>query len=75
MYEGMKKAVGPSAIKTAPIKSAEGQIIIDRSKQMERWVEHYQELYSRVTTVTEPALNRTQALPVMNELDVPPTID
>ena len=75
MYEGMKKAFGPSAIKIAPLKSAEGQIINDRSKQMERWAEHYQELYSRETTVTEPALESTRALPKMDKLDVPPTID
>ena len=50
MYEGIKKAFGPSAIKTAPLKSAEGQITNDRSKQMKRWAEHYQELYLRETT-------------------------
>ena len=59
MYEGMKRAFGPSAVRSAPLKSAEGQVITDRSKQMERWAEHYQELYSRETTVTDSALNKT----------------
>ena len=75
MYEGMKKVFGPSAIKTAPLKSAEGDIIKDRSKQMERWAEHYQELYSRETIVTNTALENTLLLPEMNELDEPPTIE
>ncbi|XP_047496567.1 uncharacterized protein LOC125044159 [Penaeus chinensis] len=44
MYEGIKKASGPSTIKTAPLKSAE-------------------------------ALENTPPLPVMDELDVPPTIE
>ena len=44
MYEGMTKAFGPSTINTAPLKSAEGDINKDRSKQMERWAKHYQEL-------------------------------
>ena len=29
MYEGMKKAFGPSVIKTAPLKSATGEIRLD----------------------------------------------
>ena len=75
MYEGMKRAFGPSTVKSAPLKSAEGQIINDRTKQMERWAEHFQELYSRVTTVTDSALEKARALPEMDELDAPPTMD
>ena len=40
-HEGMKKALGPSARKTAPMKSSTGEIITDRRKQMDRWAEHY----------------------------------
>ena len=36
MYEGMKKAFGPSTIKSAPLKSAEGDSIKDCNKQMEK---------------------------------------
>ena len=75
MYEGMERAFGPSTVKSAPLKSADGQIIKDRTKQMERWAEHFKELYSRVTTVTDSALEKVRALPEMNELDAPPTID
>ena len=44
MFEGIKKATGPRISKTAPIKSKEGTIITDKTKQLERWVEHYAEL-------------------------------
>ena len=74
MYERMKKAFGPSAIKIAPLKSTTGEIITDHGKQMERWAEHYQELYSRETTVTNTAIENT-TLPTMEELDTPPTVD
>ena len=43
----MKKALGPSAQKTAPLKSSAGETIADRSKQLDRWAEHYQDLYLR----------------------------
>ena len=75
MYEGMKKAFGPSIVKTAPLKSTSGEIITDRAKHMERWAEHYQELYSRETTVTDRAIENTPSLPVMEELDTPPTVE
>ncbi|RXN35706.1 RNA-directed DNA polymerase from mobile element jockey-like protein [Labeo rohita] len=75
MYEGMKKAFCPSAIKTAPLKSTSGEIITDRSKQMERWAEHYQELYSRENIVTDTAIRNIMPLPIMEELDSPPTIE
>ena len=75
MYEGMKKAFGPSIVKTAPFKSTSGEIITDRAKQMERWAEHYQELYSRETTVTDRAIENTPSLLVIEELDTPPTVE
>lgn len=36
MFDSMKKAFSPSAIKIASLKSASGDIITDRGKQMER---------------------------------------
>ena len=40
---------------------------------MERWVEHYQELYSNESTITDTAIGLTSLLPIMEELDIPPT--
>lgn len=38
MYDGIKKALGPSHRTIAPLKSAPGEIITDRSKQLDCWV-------------------------------------
>lgn len=75
MYEGMKRAFGPSVTKIAPLKSTSGHIIKDRDKQMERWTEHYGELYSRENTVTVKAMENTTSLSTIEELDSPPTIE
>ena len=75
MYAGIKQATGPVATKSAPLKTKEGDIIIDKKKQMERWVEHYLELYSTQNVVTEAALNAIDQLPVMEELDEEPTVE
>ena len=50
-----------------------GEIIKDERKQIERWVEHYLELYSIENTVAEEALNSIQLMPIMVELDSEPT--
>ena len=58
-----------SAVSFAPLKTTSGKIITDHTKQKERWAEHYQELY------TETAVENTNPLPVMEELDDPPTTE
>ena len=75
MYEGIKKALGPVQSKTAPLKSTTGELITDKGKQMERWVEHYSDLYSRENTVSPAALEAIECLPIMEELDAEPTIE
>ena len=75
MYDGIKQALGPTQKKTAPLKSATGEVIHDRDQQMERWVEHYTEVYARENVVTEDALNAIECLAELEELDREPTID
>jgi len=36
MYDGIKKATGPSIKKSAPLKATSGETITDKTKQMER---------------------------------------
>ena len=62
--------------KTAPLKSLSGEIITDKQKQLERWIEHYYStllLYSRHNTVTQSAIDATADLLVMLGLDTEPT--
>ncbi|XP_063595337.1 uncharacterized protein LOC134772300 [Penaeus indicus] len=75
MYNGIKMTMGPAQNKTAPLKSTTGEIITDKGQQMQRWVEHYSELYSRQNVVTSAALNAIERLPVLEELDTEPTIE
>ena len=75
MYDGIKKALGPMQSKMAPLKSTTGEVITDQGRQMERWVEHYSDLYSRENTVTPSALGAIRCMPIMEELNVEPTMD
>ena len=42
---------------------------------MERWVEHYLELYSTQNVVTDAALDAISQLPILEELDDEPTVE
>ena len=75
MYDGLKQAIGPMQLGTATLKSATGDAIKDKSKLMERWVEHYSELYSRMNVVSEEALMAIESLSIMDELDSEPTLE
>ncbi|CAH1239091.1 Hypp5708 [Branchiostoma lanceolatum] len=68
MYNGIKKALGPTVKKTAPLKSLSGEKITDQKEQMSQ-------LYSRETSVSDTVLNSLEDLPIMEELDVMPTIE
>ena len=75
MYDGMKKAFGPSTTKIAPLKSTTGYIVTDQGKQMERWAEQYQELYLRENIVTDSAVKSTCILAILEELEVTPSVE
>ena len=42
---------------------------------MDRWVEHYTDLYSRQNHITQDALENIESLPIMLELDNKPTLE
>ncbi|KAI8495103.1 hypothetical protein Bbelb_270890 [Branchiostoma belcheri] len=72
MYSLMKVALGPRVSKTAPLKTKEGEAITDKTKQLDRWVEHYSELYSK-EIAEKPRLEEVlPAYPELAELDAMP---
>ena len=62
-------------LRTAPLKSATGDAIKDKFKQMERWVEHFSECYSGMSVVSEEALMAMESLSTMDKLDSKPTLE
>ena len=75
MYDGIKKALGPTLNKTALLRSSAGEVITDRGHQLERWVEHYSDIYSRENIVSPSALDAVECLLTMEELDTEPTLE
>ena len=73
MYQKIKIATGKATQKTAPLKSKSCDIISDKPKQLERWMEHYLELHSHENKISQQALDALESLPVMKKLDAKPT--
>ncbi|XP_068707859.1 uncharacterized protein [Montipora foliosa] len=75
MDAGINQATGKPVKKTAPLKSKTEEVITAQDQQLERWVEHYLDLYSRINTVSQEALDAIEDLPVLQELDAEPTTE
>uniref|UniRef100_H3A800 Reverse transcriptase domain-containing protein n=1 Tax=Latimeria chalumnae TaxID=7897 RepID=H3A800_LATCH len=70
-YDGIKEALGPTCKKTANLKAKDGTILTDRKEQLDRWTEHYKELYSKDAIICDTAL---AAIPQL-ELDQTPMLE
>ena len=61
MYADIKKVFGPTIKKTLELKASTGEVITDKKLQMERWIERYQELYSREIEVNEATIESIES--------------
>jgi len=75
MYYGIMKALGPVQNKTTPLKSSPEEIITDRDRQIERWVEHYSNLHSIQNIDFTSAIDAIDSQPTMGELDAELTLE
>ena len=75
MYNGIKKAIGPTISKSAPLKSKSGDMIFDKTKKLEKWVENCSELYPSENTVSQSALEAIERLTTLQKLDDPPSLE
>ena len=73
-YAALKEVYGPTRGTVEPVKSSDGnQVFSDKENILMRWKEHYQQLLNRQGNVAEDALTNIEQMPIMSELDEPPT--
>ncbi|KAG7305186.1 hypothetical protein JYU34_009222 [Plutella xylostella] len=75
MYQGIKRAIGPTKRKRAAIKDLDGNPIADKNEELTRWAQHYSNLYSQEVDIHPDALAIFATHSVVTELDNPPTGD
>ena len=69
-----KEGIGSYPVQYDPLSSS-GEIMTDKGQQMERWMDNYSDFYSRENTVSLGALDVTECLPTMDELDSEPLVE
>ena len=64
MYDGIRKAVGPTRKLTSPLQSATEEILHNRDEQLGRLIQHFALLYYKQNTITDAALKHMENLPI-----------
>ena len=74
MFAGIKTATGPTVQGCGVLKRKDGSIIDDKAQKLERWIEHYSELYGPVGTADHQYIEQLPNLPERDVLDTPPDL-
>lgn len=72
-YQGLKAVYGPRAVGSAPVKSLDGITLTDRTKILERWVEHFKSVLNQPSSFDEAVLSEIPQWPLASHLDDVPT--
>ena len=73
-YEALKAVYGPSHQIQAPLRSSDGSTLLtDKEAILQRWSEHFEDLFSDRRTVLESSVAKIPQVDVKLELDDPLT--
>ncbi|GFR83781.1 hypothetical protein ElyMa_002401100 [Elysia marginata] len=75
-YEALKTVYGPTHQIQSPLRSSDGQqLLTEKPDILTRWAEHFNTLFSIDRSVQDAALHCIPHLPLIEELDDPPTLE
>ncbi|GFS15620.1 transposon TX1 uncharacterized 149 kDa protein [Elysia marginata] len=75
-YEALKTVYGPTHQIQSPLRSSDGQqLLTEKPDILTRWAEHFNTLFSTDRSIQDAALHRIPHLPLIEELDDPPTLE
>ncbi|KAJ8350926.1 hypothetical protein SKAU_G00260560 [Synaphobranchus kaupii] len=75
MYVGIKRAIGLTAQTCGVLKQKDGTVIKDKSEKLNRWIEHYSEVYTGQSQVSSDTIASLPNVPPMNDLDSEPDLE
>jgi hypothetical protein len=75
MYSAIKEATGPVSQSCSVLKHRDGSVITDNSEKLDRWIEHYSELYTGESTVCAETLQSLPCELPQTSLDKCPELD
>ena len=74
-YEALEGVYGSSRFSLHPVGSTDGVFIKNKELILERWAEYLQNLLNKVHTTDPGFLDDIPTLPIIQELDDPPSFD
>ena len=75
-YSSLKSVYGPTQSTLCPVRTADGETLIsDREGILSRWAEHFKDLLNRINPMDPTFLDEIPQLPVLLELDDPPSLE
>ena len=74
-YNALKVAFGPSDKSLAPVRGTNGDLIKDKAGILSRWAEHFSDLLNRANPTDPTFIEAVPQLNIVEELDLPPTLD
>ncbi|KAK0135214.1 Craniofacial development protein 2 [Merluccius polli] len=69
-FEATKAIYGPTQCSLQPVRSKDGVLIKDKASILDRWAEHF---LNKINTIDPTILNELPTVPVLSELDIPPS--
>ena len=73
-FAGLKNVYGPTSNAMAPVRSADGTLLTEKSDIIQRWSEHFNQLLNRASQIDQQAIQDMPQRPVLAALDDPPTL-
>lgn len=74
MYDDIKSVMGPCCKKTAPLKSKDGNPLTTVSEQLDRWIEHFSDLYGKESPYAREILSMLPDAEPLAYLDEEPDV-
>ena len=72
-FAGLKTVYGPSSNAYAPVRSAHGTLLTEKSDIIQRWSDHFNQLLNRPSQIDQLVIQDMPQRPIMAFLDDPPT--
>ena len=73
-FAGLKTVYGPSSNAYAPVRSAHGTLLTEKSEIIQRWSDHFNQLLNRPSQIDQLVIQDMPQRPILAFLDDPPTL-
>ena len=73
-FDGLKAVYSPSSNAMAPVRSADGTLLTEKSDIVQRWSDHFSQLLNRPSQIDQEAIQDMPQRPVLAFLDDPPRL-